>query len=95
MTATARHGVSRLGWVETFSSEDPFTNKMQRRNSCYFLGSARAPEDTRSESMSDKLFQPNPAFRDKAWIKSMDEYKKMYDRSLDLNHALTRNAGFG
>ena len=32
--------------------------------------------------MSDKLFQPNPAFRDKAWIKSMDEYKKMYDRSL-------------
>jgi acetyl-CoA synthetase len=33
--------------------------------------------------MADKMFEPNPAFREKAWIKSLDEYKKMYDRSLN------------
>jgi acetyl-CoA synthetase len=33
--------------------------------------------------MADKMFEPNPAFREKAWIKSKDEYTKMYKRSLD------------
>jgi acetyl-CoA synthetase len=32
--------------------------------------------------MVDKIFEPNQQFRDTAWIKSMDEYKKMYDRSI-------------
>jgi acetyl-CoA synthetase len=29
------------------------------------------------------MFEPKPEFREKAWIKSMDEYAKMYRRSLD------------
>ncbi len=32
--------------------------------------------------MADKKFEPNAEFKEKAWIKSYDEYKKMYDRSL-------------
>ncbi|MDJ0763372.1 MAG: acetate--CoA ligase [Myxococcota bacterium] len=32
--------------------------------------------------MADRRFEPNQKFREKAWIKSMDEYKKMYDRSI-------------
>ncbi len=32
--------------------------------------------------MADKKFEPNQEFKDNAWIKSTDEYKKMYDRSL-------------
>ncbi|MCK9462752.1 MAG: acetate--CoA ligase [Proteobacteria bacterium] len=33
--------------------------------------------------MADKMFEPNPAFREKAWVKSKDEYMKMYKSSLD------------
>ena len=32
--------------------------------------------------MADKLFQPDAAFREKAWIKSHEQYKEMYDRSI-------------
>jgi acetyl-CoA synthetase len=33
--------------------------------------------------MADKMFEPNPQFREKAWIKSYDQYKTMYDRSIN------------
>jgi acetyl-CoA synthetase len=33
--------------------------------------------------MADKLYEPNAAFREKAHIKSMEQYKEMYDRSLN------------
>jgi acetyl-CoA synthetase len=33
-------------------------------------------------NMADPKFEPSAAFREKAWIKSYDEYKKMYDRSI-------------
>jgi len=29
-----------------------------------------------------EMFEPSPQFREKAWIKSMDQYRKMYERSL-------------
>jgi acetyl-CoA synthetase len=32
--------------------------------------------------MADPKFEPSAAFREKAWIKSYDDYKKMYDRSI-------------
>ncbi|MCP4679467.1 MAG: acetate--CoA ligase [Deltaproteobacteria bacterium] len=32
--------------------------------------------------MADKKFEPNQEFKDNAWIKSTDEYKKMYERSI-------------
>ncbi|MCU0660755.1 MAG: acetate--CoA ligase [Myxococcota bacterium] len=32
--------------------------------------------------MADKMFEPNPQFREKAWIKSYEQYKKMYDYSI-------------
>jgi acetyl-CoA synthetase len=32
--------------------------------------------------MPDQKFEPNADFRERAWIKSYEEYKKMYDRSL-------------
>ncbi|MCP4196674.1 MAG: acetate--CoA ligase [Proteobacteria bacterium] len=33
--------------------------------------------------MADKLYEPSAAFREKAHIKSMEQYKEMYDRSLN------------
>jgi acetyl-CoA synthetase len=32
--------------------------------------------------MADQKFEPNAAFKEKAWIKSYDQYKEMYDRSI-------------
>ncbi len=32
--------------------------------------------------MADQMFQPNAEFREKAWIKSYEQYKEMYDRSI-------------
>ena len=42
--------------------------------------------------MADLKYDPPKAFTEKAWIKSYDEYKKMYDRSLsDPSGILGRN----
>ncbi len=32
--------------------------------------------------MAEKKFEPSQQFREKAWVKSYDDYKKMYDRSI-------------
>lgn len=32
--------------------------------------------------MADQKFEPSAEFRQKAWIKSYDQYKEMYDRSI-------------
>jgi acetyl-CoA synthetase len=32
--------------------------------------------------MADQMFQPSPEFRERAWIKSYEQYKEMYDRSI-------------
>ena len=32
--------------------------------------------------MADQKFEPSAAFREKAWIKSYDQYKEIYDRSI-------------
>ncbi len=34
-------------------------------------------------AMSDKLFQPTESFQQKAWISSFEQYKAMYDRSIN------------
>ncbi len=33
--------------------------------------------------MADQKFEPSAAFREKAWIKSYDQYKEMYDKSVN------------
>jgi acetyl-CoA synthetase len=32
--------------------------------------------------MADQMFQPSPEFRERAWIKSYEQYKEMYDESV-------------